>query len=166
MHHLAFPQISPLVSFAASASPSQDDEAGYRAGYLRRTDHEFVHMLNSFRCSGGLSRLKEVAILCENRGGLDIPSLSACLSRKEIICFEWRSEAWLPLFQFDPLGMMLRPQIQPVVSELSCIYGPWDLAYWFSQPNPWLADRTPADCVLSDLSTVLQAARADRFIAS
>ena len=166
MHHLVFPEVSPLISFVSSASSSENGEAGYRSAYLRRTDQEFVQMLNGFRCSGGLSRLKEVAILCANRSGLDIPSLSACLARKEIICFEWRSEAWLPLFQFDPLDMKPRPQMQPVVSELSCIYGPWDLAYWFSQPNPWLADRTPADCVLSDLSTVLQAARADRFVAS
>lgn len=158
--------MSPLVDFGVPA-PVQDYEArASRAAYLRQADTEFVQMLDGFRASGGLARLQEVADRCERRGGPDIATLAACLARKEIICFEWQSQLWLPLFQFNPLDMTIRPQIQPVVAELSCIYGPWDLAYWFSQPNPWLADRAPADALLSDLPTVLQAARADRFISN
>ncbi len=158
--------ISPLVDFRVPAPVQGYEARASRAAYLRQTDTEFVQMLDGFRASGGLARLQEVADRCERRGGPDIPTLSACLARKEIICFEWQSQLWMPLFQFNPLDMTIRPQIQPVVAELSCIYGRWDLAYWFSQPNPWLADRAPADALLSDLPTVLQAARADRFISN
>lgn len=166
VQNLIPPEISPFVNFVGSTLMPKDEASAYRAAYLRRSDNEFVQMLNGFRSSGGLARLNEVAKLCENRGGPDIATLSANLARKQVICFEWQSDGWLPLFQFNPLDMTIRPQIQPVVSELSCIYGSWDLAFWFSQPNPWLADRAPADALLSDLPTVLQAARADRFIAA
>ena len=36
---------------------------------------------------------------------------------------------------------------------------------WFAQPNPWLADRLPADTLELDRSAVLHAARADRLLA-
>ena len=156
----------PFAGFGMTASEIQNEASACRAAYLRQADKEFVQMLDGFRSSGGLARLREVAELCACRGGADISVLSASLARKEIICVEWQSEGWLPLFQFDPVNMSIRPQIEPVVAELSCIYAPWDLAFWFSQPNPWLACRTPADSLLTDLATVLQAARADRFVAT
>ena len=155
-----------FVNFGVPTPMPERDANDCRAAYLRQADTEFVQMLNGFRSSGGLARLSEVVSLSERRGGLDFASLSRSLAHREIICFEWQSEGWLPLFQFDPLDMTIRSQIKPVVAELSCIYGPWDLAFWFSQPNPWLACRTPADSLLSDLPTVLQAARADRFVSA
>lgn len=156
--------IPQLVNVERPASVPRHDVLASRAAFLRQADNEFVQMLNGFRSSGGLARLDEVVDLCGRRGGPDIGLLSASLARKEIICFEWQSEAWLPLFQFNPVDMAIRSQIKLVVAELSCIYGPWDLAFWFSQPNPWLDCRAPTDSLLSDLPTVLQAARADRFI--
>lgn len=170
MQHLAqkiaWRETSPYVSFGMPAAQRQEGASISRAAYQRRADNEFLQMLDGFRSSGGLARMREVVDLCEGRGGPDIAVLSACLARREIICFEWHSEGWLPLFQFNPLDMAIRPQIQPVASELSCIYAAWDLALWFSQPNPWLADRAPADALLSDTANVLQAARAGRFIAT
>lgn len=170
MQNLAHNPISPgISSFGDFRVPTPAGLANAkvsRAAYLRQTDTEFVQMLDGFRASGGLARLQEVTERCERQRGPDIAMLSACMARKEIICFEWQSQLWMPLFQFNPLEMAIRPQIQPVVAELSCIYGPWDLAFWFSQSNPWLADRVPADALLSDFPTVLQAARADRFISN
>lgn len=160
------PFVSTSANFGSAVLAQGVDVSASRAAYLRQADKEFVQMLNGFRSSGGLARLQEVAELCAHRGGSDIAVLSACIARKEIICVEWQSQGWLPLFQFNPLDMTIRPQIEPVVAELSCIYSPWDLAFWFSQPNAWLACRAPADSLMSDLATVVQAARADRFIAA
>ena len=160
------PSVSPSVDFGRAVSAWQVELSASRAAYLRQADSEFVQMLDGYRSSGGLARFREVAELCARRGGPDIAMLSASLVRKEIICVEWQSQGWLPLFQFNCLDMTIRPQIEPVVAELSCIYSPWDLAFWFSQPNPWLGDRAPADALMSDLAIVLQAARADRFIAT
>lgn len=164
--NLVPPGISSFVDFSLPTPVLEDDGRVSRAAYAHQSDTEFVQMLDGYRASGGLARLEEVAERCERRGGADIATLSDCVARKEIICFEWQSQLWMPLFQFNPLNMTIRPEMQPVASELSCIYGPWDLAFWFSQPNPWLAARAPADALLSDLQTVLQAARADRFIAN
>ena len=155
-----------FANFSIPTSVPNADANDCRAAYLRQADSEFVQMLNGFRSSGGLARLSEVVALSERRGSLDIAALSGSLARRELICFEWQSEGWLPLFQFDPLDMTIRSQVKPVVADLSCIYGPWDLAFWFSQPNPWLACTAPADSLLSDLPTVLQAARADRFVSA
>ena len=164
--HFVPPGISPFVDFNLPALVRDDGVRASRAAYLRQADTEFVQMLDGFRASGGLARLQEVAQRCERCGGPDIATISACLARREIICFEWQSQFWMPLFQFDLLDMTIRPQLQPIVAELSCIYTSWDLAFWFSQPNPWLADRAPADALVTDLPTVLQAARAGRFIAN
>jgi hypothetical protein len=132
----------------------------------RWVDHQFVEMLNGYRSSGGLARLQD--LVCSTCGGevVDITKIASQISNRELVCFEWQSHAWLPLFQFNGLELAPYPQLLPVVQDLSCIFDPWELAHWFSQPNPWLSDRAPADMLLTDLAAVLQAARADRFVAN
>ncbi len=132
----------------------------------RRADGQFVAMLDAYRPSGGLARLQELATLRCGDAQVDVNRLASCISRRELICFEWQSHAWLPLFQFNAIDMTPLAPLQPVLVELSCRYDPWELAQWFSQPNPWLAGQAPADTLLSDLAAVLQAARADRFVAN
>ncbi len=166
MQILDQPTLGSVASFNFSAHLFEERANVAQIESMRRADVQFVQMLDGFRSSGGLARLQEVAKLCEQRKGPDIAELSACLAHREIICFEWQSHGWLPLFQFNQVDMRLHPHVQRVVSELSCIYDPWDLAYWFSQPNPWLAGRAPADALRLDPATVLQAARADRFVAN
>ena len=41
----------------------------------------------------------------------------------------------------------------------------WTIAIWFAQPNSWLADQRPVDLLHCNLAAVVQAARADRFVA-
>ena len=97
-----------FANFSIPTSVPNADANDCRAAYLRQADSEFVQMLNGFRSSGGLARLSEVVALSERRGSLDIAALSGSLARRELICFEWQSEGWLPLFQFDPLDMTIR----------------------------------------------------------
>ena len=125
-------------------------------------DHQFIEMMDAYRQSGGLARLQELASLRGSGAPVDIANLANCISRRELICFEWQSYAWLPLFQFDLSDMTLRPQLQRIVAELSCIYNPWEVAFWFTQPKPWLSDRAPADTAALEFATLLQHARADR----
>lgn len=166
MQNLDQPVLAASANFNFSTRLLEEKSSLRQLDSMRRADVQFVQMLDGFRSSGGLARLQEVAQLCEQKGGPDIGELTACLTRREIICFEWHSHGWLPLFQFSQGDMSLHPQVQIVVSELSCIYDPWELAYWFSQPNPWLANRAPSDVLRLDAATVLQAARADRFVAN
>lgn len=129
-------------------------------------DREFVGMLNSYRNSGGLARLQQLARYGSNGIKVDPNTMATSISRREVICFEWQEHAWLPLFQFDVRDMTPHPQVKAVMSELSSIFGPWEQALWFSQPNPWLSDRAPADALLTEFNAVCQAARVGRFIAA
>ena len=73
---------------------------------------------------------------------------------------------WLPLFQFEPNSLSLRPESQRVVAELAPYFDGWRLALWFAEPNLWLADRSPVDLLETNPTYVLDAARADRFVAA
>ncbi len=119
-------------------------------------------MLNSYRGSGGLAREQEVVALFKRRYGPDLATLASWIVEREVICFEWQSQIWLPWFQFNRFDMAPQPELGQVLAELTCVYDPWELANWFAQPNPWLADRTPVDTLASDLSAVLHAARVSR----
>ena len=134
-------------------------------------DHQFVAMLDAYRQSGGLCRTQELRELMAgpcNVGGLDDAVLNGWIRRREVICFQWQANAWLPCFQFNRPGKtgqpQLRPQLQPVLSELTAVYDPWEIACWFTRPNPWLADRMPVNALVAHLPEVLNAARAERFI--
>ena len=130
------------------------------------TDDQFVAMLNAYRCSGGLVREENLLALSSRRCGLNADTLSNWIAEREVIGFEWESRTWLPIFQFNLFDMTLPPALGQVLAELIPVYDPWELASWFAQPNSWLADRVPADALEHDPSAVLQAARADRFIAN
>jgi hypothetical protein len=129
----------------------------------RLRNNQFVDLLNAFRRSGGLARAQEVAARFKRQGITDISPLASWLVKREVISIEWQSKIWLPLFQFQPSGMSLRPGLSPVLAELVVVYNDWDVATWFTQPNPWLADATPADSLAAGATQVLDAARAERF---
>lgn len=128
------------------------------------SDDQFVAMLNAYRGSGGLAREVELVALSRRRNGPDADTLANWIAEREVIGIMWQSQTWLPVFQFRLLDMTLQPALGQVFSELIPVCDPWELANWFAQPNPWLADRVPADTLGLDPCAVLQAARADRFI--
>ncbi|NDP40134.1 MAG: hypothetical protein GZ093_15525 [Rhodoferax sp.] len=130
------------------------------------TDDQFVAMLNAYRGSGGLVREENVLAMFSRRCGLNADTLANWIAEREVIGFEWQSRTWLPIFQFNLFNMTRPPALAQVLAELIPVYDSWELANWFAQPNPWLADRVPADALEHDPSAVLQAARADRFIAN
>ena len=130
------------------------------------SDRQFVAMLRAFRETGGLARGDEVAELLAQRGSGDVSRLARWIVSRDAIGFDWRGEVWVPLFQFELGAMTLRPEARQVAAELHEVFDAWALAAWFSTPNVWLGERTPADALLTDLSMVLEAARADRFAVS
>lgn len=135
-------------------------------------DQQFVAMLDAYRDSGGLYRAQELQKALGRptaAGGVGAGLLHGWIRRREVVCFEWQANAWLPWFQFNGLGRspdpQPNPQLQPVLAELNAVYDPWELACWFARPNPWLGDRMPVDALLAHMPEVLHAARAERFIA-
>lgn len=127
-------------------------------------DQRFIAMLEGYRASGGLARRHEVLALSKCRGGPDATTLANWVAQREVISLEWQSQTWLPLFQFMHVDMQPQAELARVLAELTPVCDPWELASWFAQPNPWLADRTPVDTIATDLPAVLNAARAERFV--
>lgn len=129
-------------------------------------DLQFVELLNAFRRSGGLARVPEVAARFQMCGGNDVSPLAGWINRRQVISFEWQTKRWIPLFQFNPVGLSLRAGLNHVLNELLGVCDDWELAAWFAQPSPWLAERTPADMLAVAAPQVFNAARAERFLAA
>ena len=53
----------------------------------------------------------------------------------------------------------------PLQDELRPVFDDLELALWFVTPNDWLGGARPAFAMHHSLPAVLQAARADRFVA-
>ena len=128
-----------------------------------RLDAEFVAMLSAYRGSGGLARAQEVLALFNRCGGPSMTTLARWIAEREVICFAWQSQPWLPVFQFDRVHLEPNANLRPIYSELTCVYDQWEMGAWFARPNPWLENRTPVDTLFLDLPAVVSAARADRF---
>jgi len=128
-------------------------------------DRQFIEMLRGFRETGGLARGDEVAEMLHRATGHDVSLLARWIVTKEVLSFDWQGELWLPLFQFDLATMERRENVRRVIAELSPAFDAWHLSGWFAQPNSWLSGRAPVEALAHDLPAVLQAARADRFVA-
>lgn len=156
---VSHPLSSPIGDCEPESPPHSDPSEGC-------TDSQFLFMLNAYRGSGGLARDGELLALAGHRCGLNADTLVGLIADREVIGFEWESRFWFPAFQFNLRDMTRPPALGQVLAELTPVYGSWERVNWFAQPNAWLMDHAPADRLQHDPSAVLQAARAERFIAS
>ena len=130
-------------------------------------DHAaFAAMRAIYHRKGGLARGDDLAHLLEDRARGDFVSLARLIVAGEVFGFESRHGIWIPLFQFDLEDLSIRPGLRPVLVELASEFDGWRLAAWFVEPNAWLDGALPIDLMDSKLSDVVQAARADRFVAT
>jgi hypothetical protein len=118
--------------------------------------------MTAFRHSGGLVRTLEVAARIKNRSNGASCPLAGWLVKRQVVCVEWQETLWLPLFQFDAAGLTLKSGLAAALVELVRDHDDWDVANWFARPNPWLAQRTPADSLAGMAPQVLTAARWQR----
>ena len=88
--------------------------------------------------TSGTARGDDLARLLEDRQCGDFLSLTKLLVADKVFGFEWRETIWISMFQFDLRGLSVILDNQE--------------------------DRSPVDLVNSNLSAVLEAARADRLI--
>jgi len=126
---------------------------------------EFVLMERACRPHGGLMRGDELARLLRSREHQPISLLARWIVGREVISFDWQANTLLPLFQFDLASTSVRPVVADVLRELTDVFDDSDLALWFAVPNVWLDDHAPVDVLDRDPRCLLDAARADRFIA-
>ena len=129
-------------------------------------DLEFLRMQCAYGSTGGLARGDDLARWLEDLQPGAFSHLARRILSGEIFAFRWHDEYWVPRFQLDPIDLSVKPVLRRVLAELAGVFDGWTLATWFAARNSWLDNRRPVALLDSDLSAVLEAARADRFIAS
>ena len=131
----------------------------------RSRDQQFICMLDGYRNTGGIAQADEIKHRIRRCGGPDPATLNRSIEARTVLCFEWNQARWMPWFQFHRHTLHPHPQLVPLLAELSAVFDPWETAGWFALPSPWIRGKAPVDCLLTNLAGVLDAARADRFVA-
>jgi hypothetical protein len=126
----------------------------------------FAALLGAFRSSGGTTRGDDLARLLADHNRGDYVSLARLIVAGEVFGFEWRKTLWIPMFQFDSHDLGVKQGARQVLAELSADFDGWGRAAWFANSNSWLGGHRPVDTLALDMPAVLDAARADRFIAA
>jgi hypothetical protein len=129
------------------------------------SDEGFISMLDKYRATGGIANANELTQrpLIGKNG--DINALAKQIFMGEVFSFEWQGKFWIPLFQFNPKELTSRQCVRQVLGELTNVFDGWTMAAWFVQANAWLEHKKPIDLLDCGLSSVLHAARADRYVA-
>jgi len=124
-------------------------------------DVDFMALLGAFRASGGLATGAEIAA---REPGTGMSRLARWIVRREVLCLDWQGSLWLPAFQFERQGLVLKEAARRVASELPSTLDGWELADWWLSPNPLLAERSPLLTLPDDARAVAEAARVFRFL--
>lgn len=128
MHRYFLPQYASTVSQSIGEAASSE-----QLTQENQTDRQFMTMLDSYRCNGGLARAQEVFTLFKSRHGTDPATLARWIVRRSAISFDWQSKVWIPLFQFNRADMTIQPPIIPILNALNPVFSPWELASWFGK---------------------------------
>ena len=131
----------------------------------RLAEHQYLAMARGYASSGGIAVCDEMVGLLRCCFDQPISVLARWIVGRAVVCFEWRATMMLPIFQLDLADMTIRPQVSDVLRELRDTFDDREVALWFAQANAWLDGRTPVDVLRSDPASVLDTARADRYIA-
>ena len=124
---------------------------------------EFAAMRSAYHAAGGFARGDDLA----GARGLR-PRQPCTLGRRWCrrgVRLRVAAHPVVPMFQFTG-DLALKPGLKAVLSELASEYDGRRLAEWFVEANGWLDDARPIDVLDSNPDEVLQAARADRFVAT
>jgi hypothetical protein len=153
------------VSLRVARFPIRTAPAPGQQTFRRIEDLEFLQMSRAYSRHGGLASGDEVA--CRMRRYFDQPisTLAKWIVKREIVNLVWRSQILVPVFQFTNAGMDLPLAVREVMTELEGVFDDWEIAAWFARPNAFLRNERPVDLVNIDDAGLLQAARADRFVA-
>lgn len=125
----------------------------------------FVALLSAYRPTGGVVRADDLSRHVRSEEPGHLTNLARKLVSGSILSFSWRQTLWVPLFQFEVGSSNVNPDVARIMDELTGAFDSWEIAVWFVQPNSWLNGMRPLDMLPSRHEEVLQAARADRFVA-
>ena len=152
--------------------PLQTRRSAHPSGPVRRPDsgrspedREFAMMQTAYESTGGLSTGDKWADDLRTRFGQPISLAARAIVERSVVHVDWRGEIWLPIFQFERTAPSVRQEAAKIIDELKDVFNNWELALWFAEPNSWLAGRVPANAIAGGSDEVLEAARADRYLA-
>ena len=133
---------------------------------FNRLADQFLQMQAAYARTGGLISGTDAAHRLRHHCEQPLSVLARWIVARSVVSFEWRSHILVPLFQFDPRDMAVRPEVIEVMREFADVFDAWESAHWFARPNVWLQHEAPVDAIICRPSQVLSAARTDRFVAS
>lgn len=132
--------------------------------FRRIEDEQYLDMSRFYRRQGGLASADEVTWRMARHWDQPISVLDGWIVRREVVNIVWRFRTLVPMFQFTPGDMRIRPVVGSLLAELRGVFDDWEIADWLMQPNAWLQDERPLNLLAVDGAAVVGAARADRFI--
>ena len=149
--------MSPTVrqggrGFAPESTPSPEIDDTPGGG-------TFVALLKAFRASGGIAPAHGLECLRAEYAIGGAASLPKLILAGEIFGFTWCGNLWMPMFQFAPDDLSVRPGPRRVRDVLPSSWTPWALAAWFASPSLFLDDQCPTDVLEVNLVATLDAAR-------
>lgn len=135
-----------------------------------------LHWLSTaaaFSGAGGLVSGDDLAELirhrCEVAGwlpeALPVSLVARWIVSRAVVSLDSPWGPLFPLFQFNLPTASLVDAMAPLLDELRPVFDDVELALWFVTPNDWLGGARPVSAMHHSLPAVLQAARADRFVA-
>lgn len=122
-------------------------------------------VLAVFHAWGGLASAVDVAELLRVRWHQPVSRLARWIVNRRVLSLESAGGLCLPLFQFDLAAASIRIEARLVFDTLLPVLDSHEMARWFVEANAWLGDEAPAHVFMVDPQRVMQAARADRFVA-
>ncbi|WP_332745046.1 hypothetical protein [Hydrogenophaga sp.] len=135
-----------------------------------------LHWLSTaaaFSGTGGLVSGDDLAELirhrCEVAGwlpeSLPVSLVARWIVSRAVVSLDSPWGPLFPLFQFNLPTASVVDAMAPLLAELRPVFDDVELALWFVTPNDWLGGARPVSAMHHSLPAVLQAARADRFVA-
>ena len=126
----------------------------------------FNAIISAYLLNGGTASADDLELMLEEKRKGRFVSVARQILLRDIFSFEWQNQYWVPMFQFYPQDLTVKREVMRVVHELTAVLDNWALALWFTEPNPWLKNRRPVDMMDRHFLEVLNAARANRFVAA
>ena len=120
----------------------------------------------AYASRGGVASGDEIARMLRPYLTQPLSTLARWIVGRAVVSFSWRERTLVPLFQFNRGDMSIRAGVREALTELAPAFDEWESAAWFIEPNRWLGGAAPADVLGRDLATLVDAARADRFVAT
>jgi len=133
---------------------------------LPRHTRAIADLHAAFQSTGGIANSNEMTVRLRAHYDQPISQLARWIVARDVVSYTDCSETFLPLFQFELAQMSPRQDVRTVIAELVSVFDDLELAWWFAESNAWLSGSTPVDSLRGDPGAVLNAARADRFVAN